>query len=199
VGVPKARELEQQIRHAESHLHLYRKIARLMGKPVPLSEALHKLVGYVADCMGADSCLLYLAGDGELVLVAAQDPRAAASGSVRLRLDEGLTGWVAREKRVLAISREAYNDARFKLFRDLPEDTFEAFLSAPVLMRGRVVGVINLQHCAPHAHTGDEIEMLSATGELAGCLVAMEQAGLPGPETNYAEMALRGVPAAELG
>ena len=35
-----------------------------------------------------------------------------------------------------------------KYFSDLPEDTFEAFLSAPVISRNRVVGVINVQHRA---------------------------------------------------
>jgi len=42
---------------------------------------------------------------------------------------------VARERRLLTISREAYHDPRFKLFTDLPEDTYEAFLSAPVMVK----------------------------------------------------------------
>ena len=45
----------------------------------------------------------------------------------------------------------AFKDPRFKFFGDLPEDTFEAFLSAPVIARNRVVGVINVQHRQPHA------------------------------------------------
>ena len=65
-----------------------------------------------------------------------------------MRWNEGLTGWVARERRLLAISREAYKDPRFKKFGELDEDTYEAFLSAPVIARNRVVGVINVQHRA---------------------------------------------------
>jgi uroporphyrinogen-III synthase len=53
-------------------------------------------------------------------------------------------------RKLLAISREAYRDPRFKYFRDLPEDTYEAFLSAPVIARNRVVGVINVHHRLPH-------------------------------------------------
>jgi len=94
-------------------------------------------------------------------------------GKVRLRLNEGLTGWVARERRLLAISREAYRDSRFKYFGDLPEDTYEAFLSAPVIARNRVVGVINVQHRSTHQHTGNEMEVLTTVGEQVGCLLVL--------------------------
>ena len=94
-------------------------------------------------------------------------------GKVRLKLGEGLTGWVARERRLLSISREAYTDPRFKLFTDLPEDTYEAFLSAPVIVRNRVAGVINVQHREPHFHTGGEMELLTTVGEQVGCLAAL--------------------------
>jgi len=89
-----------------------------------------------------------------------------------LKFGEGLTGWVARERRLLSVSREAYLDSRFKLFTDLPEDTYEAFLSAPVVVRNRVVGVINVQHRQPHFHSGGEMEMITTVGEQAGCLAA---------------------------
>ena len=85
--------------------------------------------------MACDSCLLYLLQDRELVLCASNNPQPETLGQVRLKLGEGLTGWVARERRLLSISREAYLDPRFKLFTDLPEDTYEAFLSAPLIVR----------------------------------------------------------------
>jgi uroporphyrinogen-III synthase len=92
---------------------------------------------------------------------------------VKLSLSEGLTGWVARERRLLAISREAYHDPRFKFFKDLPEDTFEAFLSAPIISRQRMEGVINVQHRAAHSHTGIEMELLTTLGEQLGSLVML--------------------------
>ena len=90
-----------------------------------------------------------------------------------MRWNEGLTGWVARERRLLAISREAYKDPRFKTFGELPEDSFEAFLSAPVIARNRVVGVINVQHRLPHQHTGSEMEVLTTVGEQVGCVLVL--------------------------
>jgi uroporphyrinogen-III synthase len=125
--------------------------------------------------MQCDSCLLYLIDNRELVLCGSNNPHPEAIGKVRLRMSEGLTGWVARERRLLAISREAFADPRFKAFTLLPEDTFEAFLSVPVIARNRVVGVINVQHREPHAHTGSEMEVLTTVGEQVGCLLVLSR------------------------
>ena len=53
------------------------------------------------------------------------------------------------------------------------KDTFEAFLSAPILVRNRVVGVLNLQHRHPHSHSGDEMEMITVVGQQIGALIAL--------------------------
>jgi len=167
----------------------------MMVREMSLQEVLHGIVKLIVDFMECDSCLVYLLDNDELVLCASNTPHPSTIGKVRLKLTEGLTGWVARERRLLAISREAYKDARFKYFGILPEDTFEAFLSAPVIARNRVVGVINVQHRAPHQHSGDEMEVLSTVGEQVGCLLVlarMEPTAVE--EANHVELVLSSGP-----
>jgi hypothetical protein len=36
-----------------------------------------------------------------------------------------------------------------------------------------VAGVINVQHRAPHSHSGGEMELLTTVGEQVGCLVVL--------------------------
>jgi signal transduction protein with GAF and PtsI domain len=67
----------------------------------------------------------------------------------------------------------ASQDPRFQLFKDLPEDRFEAFLSVPVLCRGRIVGVINLQNREPHEYSEREIMLISTIGFLVGAEIEM--------------------------
>lgn len=198
--MPKLRELEQRLQRTEQQLRLFQKISRMMVREMSLQEVLQGIVSLVVEFMECDSCLLYLLDNDELVLCASNTPHPTTIGKVRLKLTEGLTGWVARERRLLAISREAYKDPRFKFFGDLPEDTFEAFLSAPVIARNRVVGVINVQHRLPHQHTGSEMELLTTVGEQVGCLLVLARMAPSAVEaTNHVELVLSSGPVPRSG
>jgi signal transduction protein with GAF and PtsI domain len=190
-GVAKVRELEAQLERAEHQIRLFQQISRFMVRDMSLQDVMQGIVGLLGEFLRCDSCLIYLLDNDELVLCASSTPHSSTIGKVRLRLDEGLTGWVARERRLLAISREAYKDPRFKYFRDLPEDTFEAFLSAPIVARNRVVGVVNVQHRAPHSHQGSEMELLTTVGEQIGCLLVLARLEPQVVENaNHAELVL---------
>jgi signal transduction protein with GAF and PtsI domain len=175
IQVSKTKDLEIQLERAEQQLRLFQRVSRLMTRDLELDDVLQEIVSLVKDFLTCDSCLIYLVEDGELVLFASSDQDRKTIGTVRLRLSEGLTGWVARERRLLAISREAYNDSRFKYFKDLPQDTFEAFLSVPIITQNKVVGVINVQHREQRIHTGGDMEMLSTLGEQIGCLLVLSR------------------------
>jgi signal transduction protein with GAF and PtsI domain len=69
-------------------------------------------------------------------------------GKIRLRLNEGLTGWVARERHLLAISRDTYKDPALSTSRSAGRHMRSSF--GPVIARNRVVGVINVQHGTHH-------------------------------------------------
>src|SRR5579875_3462749 len=68
---------------------------------------------------------------------------------------------------------KASSDPRFAKLSNLPEDRFEAFLSVPVLCRGKLVGVINVQHRQPHQHTQQEIRLITLLGYLVGAEVEL--------------------------
>ena len=165
-----------------------------MVRDLTLPATLQAVVRLVTEFMHCDSCLLYLIQEDELVLCASSNPHPLEIGKVRLRLNEGLTGWVARERKMLAISLEAFKDERFKAFSDLPEDSFEAFLSVPVIARNRVIGVINIQHRMPHRHSGAEMELITTVGEQVGCLIVLARLSPTAvEEANHVDLVRRGV------
>ncbi len=167
----KVKELESQLERAQQQLRLFQKISRLMVKELSLKQVLAAINTLVLEFMHGDSCLLYLLDKGDLLLCSSNNPSPGTLGNLRLRMDEGLTGWVARERRLIAISKEAFLDPRFKTFAELPEDQYEAFLSAPIIARNKVVGVINVQHRKQHIFTGEEMETLTTVGEQVGVLL----------------------------
>ena len=189
----KTKDLELRLQRTEDQLRLFQKVSRFMVRDMSLQEVLQGVVGLVVEFMECDSCLMYLIDDGELVLCATDTPHPSTIGKVRLKMNEGLTGWVARERRMVSIPREAYKDARFKYFGELREDTYEAFLSAPVIARNKVVGVINVQHRAPHQHTGDEMEVLTTLGEQVGCVLELARIA-SAPAGRHVDLIMASVP-----
>jgi signal transduction protein with GAF and PtsI domain len=87
---------------------------------------------------------------------------------LKMRIGQGITGWVAQNREPVVVSHSAYADPRFKLFNELPEDRFEAFLSVSIASGGRLVGVINVQNREPHSHSKREISLVSTLGFLVG-------------------------------
>ena len=191
--VSKAKNVEERLERIEQQLRLFQRVSRFMVREMSLHEVLQGIVSLVVEFTQCDSCLVYLCDMDDLVLCASNSHHEAEIGRVRLKLNEGLTGWVARERRLIAISREAYRDPRFKYFGELPEDSFEAFLSAPVIARNKVVGVINVQHRQAHQHTGGEMEVLTTLGEQVGCALALARMSAQTIESvNHAELVLSG-------
>lgn len=151
-------------------INLLQRIARLISTHLDLDLVLKEIVELVASETGADACLIYLldASCEELILRASKKPHPALIGRVRLEVGEGITGWVAKERKVVAISKDAHNDPRFKQFHRLPEDRYHAFLSIPVINRSEVVGVINIQHKKSRNHSEGEIALLTMIGQQVG-------------------------------
>src|SRR6201987_1127957 len=147
----------------------------------PLHQDLERIIEFASAVVKCDSCFLYVREGDELVLRASKNPHGEVVDRLKLRLGQGITGWVAEHREPVAVTQNASQDARFKTFHELPEDSFEAFLSVPILSRGRVVGVVNLQHREPHTYTRRQIRLISTIGFLVGAEI--EMARLEGENT----------------
>lgn len=140
----------------------------------PFHTVLSRVVSIVSGIVQCDSCFVYvLDHDDRLVLRASKNPHADVVDRLKLRVGQGITGWVAEHRQPVAVARHAFTDPRFRVFNELPEDRYEAFLSVPVLSRGKVVGVINVQHRQPHEHSRRDIQLISTIGFLVGSEIEM--------------------------
>ena len=129
---------------------------------------LERIVEFVTTAIPCDSCFIYVLEDMNLVLRSSKNPHADEVGKIGIAVGQGITGWVAEHREPVAIASNASDDPRFKAFKNLPEDRFEAMLSTPILCASKVVGVINLQHRLSYQHTTHEIRLLSMLGFLVG-------------------------------
>jgi uroporphyrinogen-III synthase len=149
-------------------ISLLNKIAARMSAAAPLHEVLGEVIEFVTAVVKCDSCMLYVFENKELVLRASNNPHPEVVDRLKMKVGQGITGWVAEHREPVVVTRRAYEDPRFKLFNELPEDHFESFLSVPVVSGGRMVGVINVQNRDAHQHTKREIELIATLGFLVG-------------------------------
>ncbi|MBI4369468.1 MAG: GAF and ANTAR domain-containing protein [Elusimicrobia bacterium] len=164
------KQLGPLLRQKDRDIALLQRVAEIISSVWQLDEILSQVVDLVTGVTKADGCFLYVyePGTSELILRASKNPHPMELGQIRLKLGEGITGWVASHKKPVVIFKNASEDARFRVFRNLPEDRYEAFLSIPVLTKDEVVGVINVQHKKGRRHRPHEIGILSTIGRLIG-------------------------------
>jgi GAF domain-containing protein len=160
--VPRAKTSAALLSPVEE-IALLHKITHIIGSTLELEPMLREIVALVSGLTKADACFIYLhdAQRSALVLSASKTPHPGEIGVLTLKMGEGVTGWVAQHKKPLAIGEKAHEDHRFKVFQNLPEDRYEAFLSVPVLGRDGLVGVINVQHKKPHKVTEHALNILT--------------------------------------
>jgi signal transduction protein with GAF and PtsI domain len=159
---------------SESQVSIYHQISSLVSSDLSLDEMLGEVVGLAVQSSACDACLVYLIerDTNEVVLRASQVPHAGALDTLRMKVGEGVTGWVAEHKSVVALSSNAGSDARFKRFQGLIEDTYEAFLSVPMVSDGDLIGVVNVHHRKEHEHAPEEIAALVFIGEQLGMAIS---------------------------
>jgi signal transduction protein with GAF and PtsI domain len=163
----------------DSHVDVLHEISERLGTADGFQEVLSRVVEFASALVKCDSCLIYILEEDELVLRASKNPHPDVVNRLKLRVGQGITGWVAEHREPVAIPEEAAHDPRFQFFHELPEDHYEAFLSVPLMCRGRVVGVINLQHRQHRVYRRREIRMISTVGFLVGAeleLARLEEA-----------------------
>jgi signal transduction protein with GAF and PtsI domain len=152
---------------------LLHQLSSQMASADALHEVLARVVDFASALIKCDSCLIYVLENEELLLRASKNPHPEVVDRLKLQIGQGITGWVAEHREPVVIPKNAAQDPRFQVFHELPEDAYEAFLSVPLVSRGRVVGVINLQHRLPHVHNQKEIRLISTAGFLVGAEIEM--------------------------
>ena len=165
--------MENLLAVEESSVDLLHEIGGRLAMADGFHEVLNQVVEFASGLVKCDSCLIYVLEGEHLVLGASKNAHPDVVDRLKLRVGEGITGWVAEHHEPVAISEKAAHDPRFQFFHELPEDSYEAFLAVPLMCRGRVMGTINLQHIRPHVYKRKEIRLISAIGFLVGAEIEL--------------------------
>jgi sugar diacid utilization regulator/putative methionine-R-sulfoxide reductase with GAF domain len=139
-------------------------------------ELLALIIREATSAMGTDVCSLYLVvpPGREMLLTATNGLSENMVGRVRMRVGEGITGWVAETRQPAAVP-DVGRDPHWKWVPGLDEDRFHSMLSVPIESGPRLVGVLNAQAQERRDFDAGDIDFLRAiAGQVAGILERSE-------------------------
>jgi GAF domain-containing protein len=142
-------------------------IAALARGP-DLDRILPGVVELLSDATGCHACFIYMLEGERLRMRAASEVYSHVVGRIEMSLDEGLCGWVARNREPAFIREEAIADPRTKVFPELDEERFQSVIAVPVTIPvERVIGVVVLHTEAPREFDPDVVEFLVNVASMA--------------------------------
>ncbi len=154
-------------------------IGRDLNSAADLEMLIHDVVNQATKILRAEDCSLFLMDEaGEMLeLVASQGPldKEAGQHTVKYRLGEGLTGWVAQNGRVIRVG-DPRTDSRWKgVFEEAPPAETAALMAVPVHTQRQKTGVLRVVrhrkgslYFLPQEFTqADEDILVTLAGQLA--------------------------------
>ena len=151
---------------------LLRHIREALAGGGPAQQRLNSVVRIIALSMVAEVCSIYLRrASGEMELFATEGLDSKAVHVTRMKPGEGLIGEITRQGAPLNLA-DAPEHPAFSFRPETGEDPYHAFLGAPLLRGGRVIGVLVVQNRTARTYTEDEVEDLQIVAMVLSEMVA---------------------------
>jgi two-component system, response regulator PdtaR len=161
----------------KAYIDLLSKISKAITSDLYLEDMLKLIVTLTANIMQAKICALWLLDPKtrELRIRATQAMSSDYLKERTIKLGEGIVGLVAKEKKAMTILNVA-NDERYKEKDLAKREGLISMLSVPMIIKKRVIGVINCYTTQEYEFTAGDIEHLSLVANQAA--VAIENTEL---------------------
>jgi signal transduction protein with GAF and PtsI domain len=177
---PKAIAMHQSYTDQErvtQELDLLHRISQALGYDLSLRDVLQLIVNMTADLMNSKICSILLYDDirQELSIAATQSLSDDYRNKPSLKLNSSISGQVIQSQKTMAIEDVRINkDYGFQEIAK--KEGIVSLLCVPMVMKNRVIGVINSYTSKPHQYIEREVTLLSLVASQAA--VAIENARL---------------------
>src|SRR5215210_499072 len=138
---------------------------------LPLDDLLNELLKRVVGILDADTAAVLLLDDDDRTLVAraANGLEEEVERGVRIPVGKGFAGRVAATKQPVRIENVEKADIYNPILR---EKGLKSLLGVPLLVEGRVIGVLHVGTLVPRIFGGEDVELLQSAGDRAALAIA---------------------------
>src|SRR5881392_2353396 len=157
-------------------ISIFHDVAKALTSSLNLDSILQTIMEKMAVFFRPDTWSLLMVDEqkDELYFAIAVGDAADALKSIRLKVGEGIAGWVAKHGESLLVP-DVYNDPRFaKRIDEMTKWQTRSIICVPLKSRHRVLGVIQLINCAMESFSDNEMFFLHALCDYAA--IAIENA-----------------------
>lgn len=161
----------------EEQIRALTEISKAITSDLYLDDILKLVVTVTAEVMNSKICSLWLLDERRKVLKlrATQTISKEYLKERSLKLGEGVVGHVAQTKKPMVI-RDVLAEPKYKEKELARKEGLTSMLSVPMVVKDKVIGVINAYSQSPHDYTPTEVNLLIAVGNQAA--VAIENTEL---------------------
>ena len=182
-------EIEDEIQRQNRELWTINAVAEAISQSFDLEEILSNVVSKLTEVMGIEASWIYLVEahkeeEPALFLKAHRGvSERFAQGMSRIRMGEGLDGWVAASGEPLLV--EDLADSQVKTRLVVEQEGLRSFAGVPMKAKDRVVGVIAVASHIPRSFAPHEVRLLTSVSNQVG--LAVEKVQLYNQTREYAE------------
>ncbi|MGH9222817.1 MAG: GAF domain-containing sensor histidine kinase [Acidimicrobiales bacterium] len=146
---------------------LLRRIIEATAADLDVHEVAQRVAAVMTDTTGADVCFVHAVDEerSRVTLIGATPPFDEVVGTVELAVGEGIAGWVAQQA-MPAVVPNKWEDRRYKYIPALKGEDYKSMMSVPMLIRGRVVGVLNVHAKETTVWDDQDVALLSDVANL---------------------------------
>lgn len=147
-------------------------VSRTVASPLYLEEILQLIVAMTAEVMNSKICSLMLLDEekGELILRATQSLSDKYRKKPNLKVGQSVSGKVVLEQRPIVVLDVA-RDKNYMFPEIAKKEGLRSMLCVPMMVKGRIIGVINSYTSKPHRFKKEEIGLLSAVANQAAIAI----------------------------
>ncbi|MCM8823316.1 MAG: ANTAR domain-containing protein [Candidatus Omnitrophica bacterium] len=161
----------------KDYLKALSEISKAITSELYLEDILKLIVTLTANVMKAKICSLWLLDEKtkELKIKATQAISKDYLRERSIKIGEGIVGLVAKEKKTISILN-VLDDDRYKEKELAKKENLVSMLSVPMMVKKKLIGVINCYTTSEYKFTQEDIELLSVVANQSA--VAIENTEL---------------------
>lgn len=166
------KRLKEELRKKDLQLEMLSQVSSAIASNKYLNEILELIVTMTAQTMQSKICSLMLLDEKEheLIIVATQSLSEEYRDKPPIKVGQSISGRAVKEKSPITV-RDVTKEKGYMYPEMARKEKLVSLLSVPMMIKDRVIGVINSYTSKAHNFTDDEVKVLQAVANQAAVTI----------------------------